>query len=319
MSDFYISAKVKADLSDIQSQLNQSAINIPFNVDVGEIDNFNQQISNSTQVAQNSLNQLNTASKKVTRQLDENGKVVKTTVRETKQLNNALVTTKTDFDKEGKVIGSTVAQTEKFSNAQIQAKNSLEGLKNKIKTIGEDFISTTGKVAKFALSTALIGAFTSAVGEAKQAVVEFDSALTELKKVSDLSDDALADYTKKLGELGQEVGRTRSEMTELATGFRKAGFTEEDSAMLAKVGALYQNIADEELTASESTSVLVSQIKAFKMEAEDSVHIIDSINEVANQFAVSSGDIGKGLTAAGAALSTYGNDFEQVIGLLTAG
>ena len=38
-----------------------------------------------------------------------------------------------------------------------------------------------------------------------------------------------------------------------------------------------------------------------------------------NNFAVSSGDIGQGLTAAGAALNTYGNSFEETIGLVTAG
>lgn len=82
---------------------------------------------------------------------------------------------------------------------------------------------------------------------------------------------------------------------------------------------LYQNIADEQLSASEASTVLISQMKAFDIQAENSEHIIDAINETSNQFAVSSGDIGKGLTAAGAALSTYGNSFEQTIALVTAG
>jgi TP901 family phage tail tape measure protein len=82
---------------------------------------------------------------------------------------------------------------------------------------------------------------------------------------------------------------------------------------------LYQNIADEELSASDASAVLTSQMKAFNIQAQDSTHIIDAINEVSNNFAVSSGDIGQGLTAAGAALNTYGNSFEETIGLVTAG
>lgn len=82
---------------------------------------------------------------------------------------------------------------------------------------------------------------------------------------------------------------------------------------------LYQNIADEELSAADASAVLISQMKAFRFEANEAEHVIDSINEVANKNAVASGDIGRGLTQAGAALSTYGNTFEETIGLITAG
>ena len=78
---------------------------------------------------------------------------------------------------------------------------------------------------------------------------------------------------------------------------------------------LYQNTADEELSAAEATSVLLSQMKAFDYEADNAIHVTDAINQVSQDFAVSSGDIGKGLTQAGAALSTYGNSFDQTIGL----
>lgn len=71
------------------------------------------------------------------------------------------------------------------------------------------FIDITKKVAAFGLATNAIGLFTSAIREAKDAVFEFDAALTEYKKVSDLSGDALDAYTQKLGELGEGVARTR--------------------------------------------------------------------------------------------------------------
>ena len=104
-------------------------------------------------------------------------------------------------------------------------------------------------------------------------------------------------------------------MVEMATEFKKGGFSEQDSAQLAQLSALYQNTADEELSAAEATSVLISQMKAFGYEADNAIHVTDAINQVSENFAVSSGDIGKGLTQAGAALSTYGNSFDQTIGL----
>ena len=108
-------------------------------------------------------------------------------------------------------------------------------------------------------------------------------------------------------------------MVEMATEFKRSSYSDEESAELAQVASLYQNIADEELSASDAASVLISQMKAFQKQGIEAEHVIDSINEVANRNAVSSGDIGRGLTQAGAALSTYGNTFEQTIGLVTAG
>lgn len=50
--------------------------------------------------------------------------------------------------------------------------------------------------------------FLSVVKDMAGQVYELDDALTEFKKVSDLSGSALDDYVDKLSQLGQEVGRT---------------------------------------------------------------------------------------------------------------
>lgn len=66
-------------------------------------------------------------------------------------------------------------------------------------------------------------------------------------------------------------------MVEAATEFAKAGENETDAAQLAKVAAMYQNIADEQLSAGEASEFIIAQMKAFNISAEDSVHIIDAV------------------------------------------
>ena len=50
--------------------------------------------------------------------------------------------------------------------------------------------------------------FLSVVKDMTGQVYELDAAITEFKKVSDLTGSALDDYVDKLSQLGQEVGRT---------------------------------------------------------------------------------------------------------------
>ena len=69
-------------------------------------------------------------------------------------------------------------------------------------------------------------------------------------------------------------------MVDAATSFKKAGYSEEDSAQLALVASLYQNIADEALTAGESADFIISQMKAFNLTAADSEHIVNAVNDV---------------------------------------
>lgn len=69
-------------------------------------------------------------------------------------------------------------------------------------------------------------------------------------------------------------------MLNASTEFSKSGFNAEDSAKLAQVANLYMNIADAEISAGEAASFIVSQMKAFGVEASDATSIIDKVNEV---------------------------------------
>lgn len=66
-------------------------------------------------------------------------------------------------------------------------------------------------------------------------------------------------------------------MLDAATQFKKNSFNEEDSAILAEVAAKFTNIADTQISSADAASFLISQMKAFNIEAENSEHIIDAV------------------------------------------
>ena len=103
-------------------------------------------------------------------------------------------------------------------------------------------------------------------------------------------------------------------MVASATEFRKNSFNDEDSAILAQVANMYINVADEAISASDSASLIISQMKAFGIEADNAIHIIDSINAVSNNYAVSSADVASALTKTSSAMGVLGNDFKQTLG-----
>ena len=98
----------------------------------------------------------------------------------------------------------------KYENITI-GKGITENLNNAskaTKTLGQDFLDTSKKVAKFGAITAILGAFTTVMYQAVDSILEMNKAQTEFKKVSDLSGESLKEFTQRATEAGMAVART---------------------------------------------------------------------------------------------------------------
>ena len=107
-------------------------------------------------------------------------------------------------------------------------------------------------------------------------------------------------------------------MVNAATEFRKNGFNDEDSATLAQVATMFSNVSDEEISAADSASFIISQMIAFGIEAENASSIIDKVNETANSFSVSSGDLATALGIVASTSAAMGNSIDETLGIVTA-
>ena len=222
-------------------------------------------------------------------------------------------------------LGQTIQKTETFNKAGIQvatterkiSDEALNGAKG-VRTFGQSLSDAFARLARYYLASLPIQAVRKAIRETITTIKEFDSALIEFRKVSDLAGESLTNYTQELAKLGELTGSTMTAMVEAATEFRKSGFNDEDSAILASLAEEFRNVADGEITAADSASFIISQMKAFNIEAQDAEHILDAVNNVSNHFAVSSSDLSENIGKVSAALAVNGAKFEEVLGMMTA-
>ena len=246
-------------------------------------------------------------------QQQESLRVVTTETKKYSDANGRLVTETKKFNSAGQQVGQTIT---KIVDDQTKLGKSTQDTAN----IFERFTKALGKMIVMRATNALINLFSRSVREAVEVVKQFDEAIVEFQKVSDLSGQALENYTQRLGDLGSEVARTRTEMVQASTEFVKSGFSEEQSAQLAKVSEMYRNIADEAMESGESASFIISQMKAFGNETTAfAQHTIDAVNNVSNNMAVSSSDISQALTKTSSAMASLGNTYEETIALVASG
>lgn len=176
-----------------------------------------------------------------------------------------------------------VNQTRNLSNAQ----SKLNTHTQKSVSIFQDFTNTFLKMAKFNTINMIYDGIINNMSKCIDITNDFNSAMIEFKKVTDTSQISLNSYVETLDKLGSTVGFSRTEMLEAATEYSKGGFDADTAAQLARVSSLYRNIADEELSAGDAASYVISQLKAFNMETDNvaettknAMSIIDKTNEV---------------------------------------
>jgi len=84
----------------------------------------------------------------------------------------------------------------------------------------------------------------------------------------------------------------------------------------AKDASILLNVSEFQ-SIDEATTALVAMSQAYK--DLDKIDIIDKLNNIGNNFSISTDQLATGLQNAAAVLQTQGNDIDEAIALLTAG
>lgn len=80
---------------------------------------------------------------------------------------------------------------------------------------------------------------------------------------------------------------------------------------------MYKNVGDGIDDVAQASESIISTMKAFNIEATDSMGIVDRFNEIGNNFAIDSVGIGEALQRSASALAEAGNSIDESIALVT--
>lgn len=151
-----------------------------------------------------------------------------------------------------------------------------------------------------------------------------DSAMTELKKVTNETDASYNRFLKNAASRSKELGTTVDGLVSSTADFARLGYGFKDSQKLAEVANIYAVVGDEIDGVEGATQSLVSTMAAFKDEmngmsdSDFAMSIVDKMNEVSNNFAISSGGIGEALQRSASSMAAANNSLDETIALITA-
>lgn len=200
---------------------------------------------------------------------------------------------------------------------KIASEASAEGL------LGDSFFgSLKNNIAKFTQWFTIGGFVSSVVRTVKDMAVNvsnLDKEMVELKKVTNETDYAYDKFLESSIEKAKELGTTITDIVSATSSFSRLGYSLEDASELGKVATMYANVGDEIESVEDASNSIISTIKAFDIDASNSMSIIDKINNVANKEAISAGGLGEALQRSASALATANNNLDESLALITAG
>lgn len=112
-----------------------------------------------------------------------------------------------------------------------------------------------------------------------QYVRDIDSALTELKKVTDETEESYDKFLDTAAKTADKVGSTIQKVVSSTADWARLGYSMEEAAKFAETTQILMNVS-EFTDVSQATDTLISAVQAFGYTADTSMDVVDLLNTI---------------------------------------
>lgn len=198
-----------------------------------------------------------------------------------------------------------------------ESSNAIKSAGENTKTLSERVGGLAAKFTSWLTVSQIVMKLYSSLKKMVSAVIDIDTAMTELKKVTDETSTVYAKYLDDASVRAKKLGATIADTVTASADFARLGYTLDEAAQLADAALVYKNVGDGIEDVSQASESIISTMKAFGIEAENAISIVDKFNEVGNNFAISSEGVGEALRRSASALAAGNNTLDESIALIT--
>jgi TP901 family phage tail tape measure protein len=227
-------------------------------------------------------------------------------------------------------VNDLVNQLKSLSPSATNASNQLKRLEQQLKQYQQEsrvaaaHTLTFGSALKQALSGFSLWALTAqavyapirALQDMTQRLIEIDTLMTDIRRVMDMPDFKFTELLQQAVDTSDELSTKLKDTLSMMGDFGRMGFDSNQLVDITKTAQVLQNISD--LDATSSVDTLTSAMLNFNIAADQSITIADKLNEVDNNYAISTKDLSDGIRKAAATAKTFGVDINELTGYIAA-
>lgn len=203
-----------------------------------------------------------------------------------------------------------IAQAREKATKEVRKNNN--SLMNYFKNMG----MVVKKIFDWAVGTTLVYAPMQAIRNGVKYIIEMDTALTELSKVTNLTTEQLVDMKDSAIDLGKQLGVSSAEIMKSMAEFGRVNKDPANIKELSIQAAMASKITT--MTADEAAKAFNTTMILYKKNVSDVGHILNSLNNIQNNYRTSAQDLTESIDKVGMAAQQTGVSMEMLEGYTTA-
>lgn len=182
----------------------------------------------------------------------------------------------------------------KAARAQAKGAESTAKATKANNQLGDSFVGTAVKMAKWQVMGDLVALPIRAMKEALSTMRDVDDQMVDIRKVTDFSEKQMATLEKQSYKTASAYGMAADEYLSSVAAFSRAGY-QEQSAALAELAAKTQIVGDMDQQTAEQFLLSVDAAYQYGGSIEKLTKVLDGANEIDNNYATSITKIAEGL------------------------
>ena len=217
-----------------------------------------------------------------------------------------------DKDRAQEIIDA-VDQQKAILSAQKFAGN--RGNRTIFDVIKSDIQRATMRITDFGLAAKVLNTARKEIQQVYQNILKLDEAMTNLRIVTGSNTEQAKSMMNTYNDLAMQLGTTTQAVASSAAEWLRQGYSVSEANELIKSSTYLSRLGFMDM--NQSVTALTSVMKGFRIEAADSMDIVDKLTQLDAKYATTAGDIATALSRTSAVAREAGLDLDQTAAALT--
>lgn len=181
--------------------------------------------------------------------------------------------------------------------------------------IKSDIRRATMRITNFGLAARVLNTARKEIQQVYQNILKLDEAMTNLRIVTGSNTEQAKSMMNTYNDLAMQLGTTTQAVASSAAEWLRQGYSVSEANELIKSSTYLSRLGFMDM--NQSVTALTSVMKGFRIEATDSMDIVDKLTQLDAKYATTAGDIATALSRTSAVAREAGLDLDQTAAALT--
>lgn len=214
-----------------------------------------------------------------------------------------------------KNIDSINAEHELKRNSALASLYAKKPYSNIFEYVKADIGRAIQRIVDFGLAAKVLNTARKEIQQVYQNILKLDEAMTNLRIVTGSNAEQAKSMMNTYNDLAMQLGTTTQAVAQSAAEWLRQGYSVSEANELIKSSTYLSRLGFMDM--GQSVTALTSVMKGFRIEASDSMDIVDKLTQLDAKYATTAGDIATALSRTSAVAREAGLSLDQTAAALT--